>query len=196
MELSEAKIISVKYCLKIKPYCVDKRLFIAGSIRRMKPDVHDIEIVALPLFDVENDLFGEPIRKVRSKRFIETVNGFGNIIKGNANGKMMQIELPEGIMLDLFIPDDFDYWRQFVIRTGSADYSYKVIATAWKKLGWCGSDKGLRKISDCVAMVGSDGKTKYKCVAPKPELPPVWTSEEHFFQWLKVPFIHPSKRNV
>ena len=75
-------------------------------------------------------------------------------------GKYMQIKLRENIILDLFMPDDFDYYRQYAIRTGSADYAAKIIATGWKKKGWCGSDKGLRKISDCVETKTPDGKSK------------------------------------
>ena len=193
MYLKDAKQIAIEVGFSLQPYC--DKINIAGSIRRQKPEVKDIEIICVPKSEIIYDLFNSPTGKQRSAGFIETVNSLGKIIKGKPTGKMMQIELP-GIMLDLFIPDDFDYYRQYAIRTGSADYSFKIIANGWKKKGWCGSDKGLRKITDCVEMKGPDGKSKWKCVNKDAELPPVWTSEEDFFKWINVPFIHPSKRIV
>jgi hypothetical protein len=145
----------------------------------------------------QDNLFGELSEGIKqvSKGFIDIVNSLGKIVKGKADGKMMQIQL-QGIMLDLFIPDDFDYYRQYAIRTGSADYSFKVIANGWKNIGWCGSDKGLRKMSDCIGTKQPDGKIKWKCINKNAELPPVWKSEEEFFQWIKVPIVKPQFRNI
>ena len=193
MYLQDAKQIAIKVGFSLQPYC--DKINIAGSIRRQKSEEKDIEIICVPKSETIYDLFNSPTGTQRSAGFIETVNSLGKIIKGKPTGKMMQIELSE-IMLDLFIPDDFDYYRQYAIRTGSADYSFKIIANGWKKKGWCGSDKGLRKITDCIEMKGPDGKSKWKCVNKDAELPPVWKSEEDFFKWINVPFIHPSKRII
>lgn len=196
MNLKEAKDIAVKLCYQLQPFCEEKRLRIAGSVRRKKLEVKDIEIVALPVCDIAKDLFGTPSHWVRSKGFIDTVNSFGKIIKGKATGKYIQIELPEGITLDLFIPSPEDYFRQLAIRTGSSDYAFKVIATGWKKLGWCGSDKGLRKMNQCIEMKDPNGKSKWKCVKENADLPPIWESEESFLEWLKIPYLSPDKRNL
>lgn len=193
MNLKSAQKIAIETCYKLQPYC--DKINIAGSVRRLKPEVKDIEIVCVAKMQEVKDIFGEKTGEIKNTSFIHTVSGLGEVVKGTPMGKMMQIKLPE-IMLDLFMPVDFDYYRQYAIRTGSADYAAKVIANGWKKKGWCGSDKGLRKISDCVEMKGADGKSKWKCVNKDAELPPVWTSEEDFFDWIKVPFIHPAKRIV
>lgn len=193
MNLKEAQKIAVETCYKLQPYC--DKINIAGSIRRGKADVKGIEIICVAKKQEVKDIFGAKTGEIKNTSFIHTVSKLGEVIKGTPMGKMMQIKLPE-IMLDLFMPDDFDYYRQYAIRTGSADYSFKVIANGWEKIGWCGSDKGLRKITDCVEMKGVDGKSKWKCVNKDAELPPVWESEEQFFDWIKVPFIHPSKRIV
>lgn len=195
MFLQTAQNIAISYCYKIQPYC--DKLHIAGSVRRLKPDVHDIEIVCLPKVEVSKDLFGGDAAVIRSKEFIETVNKFGKIIKGNATGRYMQIELPEGINLDLFIPAHEDFYRIYAVRTGSADYAFKVIANGWKNKGWCGvNGLGLRKISDCVETKTTDGKSKWTCVNKNAEKPPVWATEADFFRWIGVPMVHPSKRNV
>src|SRR5574340_1662630 len=143
MELQTAQNIAIALCNKIQPYC--DKLHIAGSIRRMKPEVKDIEIVCVPKTETQYDMFGTPFTSGRSTGFRDAILSLGEIIKGGTNGKYIQIKMPQGINLDLFIPDDFDYYRQYAIRTGSADYAAKIIATGWKKKGWCGSDKGLRK---------------------------------------------------
>jgi len=57
--------------------------------------------------------------------------------------------LPSGINLDLFVPQRHDYYRQYATRTGSGDYSYKVIASAWVSKGWVGTPDGLHKREDC-----------------------------------------------
>lgn len=194
MQLKKAISITTQVCYKLQPFCIKERLRIAGSVRRMKPEPGDIEIVCLPLIEMQKNLFGDYFGAIRSREFTDMVNSLGRTIKGTALGKYMQIELPEGINLDLFMPAPEDYFRIFVIRTGSAEYVRDQIAAAWKIEGWCGSDKGFRKVTDCVQHIGPDGKGKWKCVAPKPELPPIWDSEEYFFDWLGVKMIHPSKR--
>ena len=192
--LAEASKIAVAICYKLQPYC--DKINIVGSIRRKKPDPKDIEIICLAKTEATTDLFGEPSGVVKNADFIKLVLGLGEIVKGLPTGKMMQIKLPEGIMLDLFMPDGFDYYRQYAIRTGSADYAFKVIANGWKKIGWCGSDKGLRKISDCIEMKAADGKSKWKCVNEKAEIPPGWKTEEEFFKWIKVAWLPPQNRFV
>ena len=192
--LEVAQKIAVDICYKLQPFC--EKINIAGSVRRKKPEVKDIEIVCVPKQETQYDMFGTPFTSGRSRGLRDLVLTLGRAIKGSSNGKYMQIELPQGINLDLFMPDDFDYYRQYAIRTGSADYAAKIIATGWKKKGWCGSNKGLRKISDCIEIKGSDGKSKWKCVKANAELPPVWQSEEQFFEWLGIKYLPPNLRNI
>lgn len=195
MNHAAAKDIAIKLCYQLQPFC--EKINIAGSVRRQKPEVKDIEVILLPktITVCQDTLFGggDGIKEVCAD-FIRQINSLGKIIKGKPTGKMMQIQLPE-IMLDLFIPDDFDYYRQYAIRTGSRDYSQRVIAGGWLKAGWCGSDQGLRKQSDCIKRKKPDGKTEWICRNKKAELPPAWTSEEHFFQFIGAKYIHPSYRN-
>jgi len=196
MFLKDAKNIAVNICRKLQPYCQENRINIAGSIRRKKPDPNDIEILCLPLVKEETDLFGNITGRQRLPQFIGLVNKLGKVVKGSAaDGKMMQIELKENIMLDLFMPDEADYFRQYAIRTGSANYSHYALASAWVSRGWVGSDKGLRRIEDCQGILQPDGKRKWKCVNPEAETPPVWQNEAGFFAWLRLPYVPPELRN-
>lgn len=193
MQLSQAKEIAVRICYQLQPYC--DKINIAGSIRRQKPEVKDIEIVCLPKTVELKDLFGEVSGKERSPEFIHEVLKIGEVVKGKPTGRMMQIAL-DGIMLDLFIPEPHDYYRQYAIRTGSSQYSSLVIASGWKRKGWCGTDQGLRRISQCEEKKLPDGKSQWKVKVSNPDLPPVWDNEEEFFKWIDAPYLHPAKRNL
>lgn len=126
MKLSEAKVIAEKYVEILKPFC--KRIEIAGSIRREKLEVGDIEIVC--------------IRDTKYlRRFVDEVNKIRKI-KGDPLGKYTQRVLPEGIKLDLFMCDVNNWGLIFAIRTGSADYSHNVLAVNWVKAGFK-SDEGM-----------------------------------------------------
>jgi DNA polymerase/3'-5' exonuclease PolX len=193
-----ARLIAVTLCYKLQPYC--ERINIAGSIRRKRALVKDVEVVCSPkLIQVgQGGLFGETGSVVEqvSPQFCEAVRSLGEILKGRPEGRYVQIKLPEGVVLDLFIPEAADFFRQYAIRTGSADYAARKIAGGWRKKGWCGSDAGLRKASDCLETKTTDGKSKWKCLKKDAERPPVWQSEEEFFEWIGVPWIMPSLREI
>lgn len=189
MNYQQARQIAISICEKLQPDT--SKINIAGSVRRGKPEVKDIEIICLPN-KISTDLFGGGT--------FTTCNGFaisvmelGRVIKGKPDGRYMQIALPEGVNLDLFMPEDYDYYRQYAIRTGSADYSAKVIAGAWKAKGWCGTSEGLRLMAQCNRKDLPEGKTLWTPTANATR-PPVWESEEEFFAWLGIPYLKPSQR--
>lgn len=172
---------------KLKPHCV--LINLAGSLRRNASQVHDIEIVLLPRRKVvSTNLFGDYLLDV-SPDFIQKVNRLGTILKGEASGRYCKVELAEGIAVDIFMPQVHDYYRQFAIRTGSAEFSHTTIAAAWVRKGWVGTADGLRKRSECVQTPSG-----YKCEQLNPEKPPVWNSEEQFFAWLGLKWVEPEKR--
>jgi DNA polymerase/3'-5' exonuclease PolX len=198
MNLNQVKGHADNILLRLYPYT--ERIHIAGSIRREKPEVKDIEIVCMPRFvdGGQTALFSETIaEKVISKNYVDVVKTLGKVIKGKPDGRYMQIELPQRINLDLFMPDPDDYYRQYAIRTGSSDYSRQTIAKGWKRKGWCGSDLGLRRIVDCEEEFDPlTNKPRWICVNPNGERPPVWNSEQEFFAWIDVPFISPKHRKI
>lgn len=195
MKLLEAEIIAENIRQLLVPYCEPERCFIAGSIRRKKPEVKDIEIVCQPKITVLKDMFDWDEGQIVDLKFTKTVEQLGIIKKGNTEGRMMQIELPyNGLMLDLFMPDTKDFFRQFAIRTGSADYSWKVIASAWRRKGWCGTPDGLRRENECVEKKTPEGKSTWSCSITNPTLPPEWKSEREFFEWLNLTFVQPENR--
>jgi len=193
MKLESAQKIAVEICYKLQPYCIENRLNIAGSIRRKKAEVKDIEIVCLPKLIERQfpDLFQITDTHEIDTGFFRTIHEFGRVLKGKPGGRYMQITLPQGINLDLFMPQPSDYFRQYAIRTGSADYSARVIAAGWVKKGWVGTEQGLRRADECRRIA----ENKYICIAENPTLPQIWESEQEFFEFIGVEWITPEKRN-
>lgn len=113
--------------VKLLPLC--KRLAVAGSIRRGKSEIGDIELIAIPLPHL--DMFNQEIPDDHALNYYEW-RELGHIVK-NGN-KYKQIELYQGINLDLFIvtrPAQFGV--QFLIRTGPAEFSKRFVTQ--KKYG-------------------------------------------------------------
>jgi len=124
MILYDALQIAEKIKSQLSPHC--ERIEIAGSIRRRKSEVKDIEIVAIP----------KPYEVGLFESGIATIVNRWEKVKGELPCKYTQRILPEGIKLDLFFADRSNWGLILAIRTGSAEYSHKVLATAWVKAGY------------------------------------------------------------
>ncbi len=114
--LETAERIAQKYIEQLSPQC--ERIEIAGSIRRRKAAVGDIEIVAMPKPFI--DLFGNR-------------SGYHDLtlpVRSIKNGqRYKQFSLPEGINLDLFIVLPPAQWGViFALRTGGAEFSHKLVS--------------------------------------------------------------------
>lgn len=90
----------------------------------------------------DKNLFGEitHTEKIVHPEFEKAVKGWGAIIKGNVSGRYIQININRiignmewVIQVDLFMPQPADYFRQYAIRTGSAQYAKRFIADQWVK---------------------------------------------------------------
>lgn len=124
MILHKAQAIAECIMHDLSPHC--ERIAIAGSIRRHKALVGDIEIVAIPKpYDV--GLFASGIATVvdRWKK-----------VKGELPCKYTQRMLEEGIALDLFFARPENWGLILAIRTGSAEYSHQVLAHNWSQRGF------------------------------------------------------------
>lgn len=131
MKHAEAYKIATRIKAELAPHC--ERIEIAGSIRRNKPEVKDIEIVAIPK-PYEIGLFESGIASV--------VNNWQKV-KGELPCKYTQRILPDGIKLDLFFATPENWGLIYAIRTGSAEYSHQVLATGWVKKGYKSIDGQL-----------------------------------------------------
>lgn len=146
----------------LSPHC--SKINLAGSIRRKKSMVKDIEIVCIPL-PYEVGLF---------ESGIATIINRWEKVKGELPCKYTQRILPSGIKLDLFIANEQNYGFQLAIRTGSADYSHRVLGYAW-------TTRGLKSIDGILTKAG---------------IPIPTPTEQDFFNLIKVPFTSPELREV
>ena len=115
MELQAARAIANAAVEQLRPHC--ERSEIAGSIRRRRPEVGDIEIVASP----------KPYGTGLFESGIATVVNQWPKVKGELPCKYTQRVLPEGIKLDLFFADETTWGVVYAIRTGSAAFSPAVL---------------------------------------------------------------------
>ncbi len=172
MEYKQAFEIAARLVEHLQPYC--ERVEIAGSVRRKRPEVKDIEIVALPCLQIGTNLFGEA---VQTYDLIDGATGLGRFIKNGP--KYKQIYLPEGVMLDLFCVIPPAQWGYlFAIRTGPAAFSKRLV-TARKFGGWMPS---YVKPEDGVIKSGGH-------IIRMPE-------EADLFRFCGLPWIEPENRDA
>lgn len=118
--LDYATEIAEKTLGQLEPYC--ERIEIAGSIRRKKKEIKDVEIVLIP--------------RVRDLLLLKKQIDKWYKIKGKFPCLYTQRRLPEGIGLDLFVATPDNWGLQLALRTGSKEYSHRVLATGWSVKGF------------------------------------------------------------
>ncbi len=118
-----------------------ERVAVAGSIRRGKPEVKDIELVVVPtIVPTQRDLFGQP---VGWQNLLDVLVGelladgivghrldvLGRQAAGERYKRLVWQHGPlAGIGLDLFsVLPPSEYGLQLVIRTGPADFSQRLV---------------------------------------------------------------------
>lgn len=121
MYLHTAKIIAKAALQALEPYCI--RIEIAGSIRREKEIVGDIEIVCIPK-PYETGLFTSGIASVVNQW--EKVKGELEYGKSKYTQRVLPGKLTgfddKRITLDLFFAEPGNWGTILAIRTGSAEY--------------------------------------------------------------------------
>ncbi len=143
IELAD-EIVKTEILPALAPHC--ERIEVAGSVRRRRQDVGDIEIVCIPRQTPYIDLFGTQTEPV--PEFVGAVNLWQKI-KGEPTGRYTQRQLPYGgPVVDIFIARPENWGLIFAIRTGSARFSYEVLATGWTKAGYNSVDGMLTRRSD------------------------------------------------
>lgn len=178
MKLELAKMISDRFMKYLLPYV--SVMSVAGSVRRECAEVGDIEICCVPKDEFSMGIafpegyLGMVVNGTRLKRF-----------------KYAPKDLLS-IQLELYITTERDYGRILAIRTGSSAFSHHL-AMRWNKIGLCGTVDGLRYKREC------DHKGSIWRIKPEykncPTLPPPFHTEEEFFAFIGVEWVHPKARS-
>ncbi len=125
--LAEARKIAEQVLEEMKPHC--ERIEIAGSIRRKKATIGDIEIVAIPK-PYSVGIFEDGLAKIVNKwTKVKEEMVYGQV-------KYTQRILPQGIKLDIFFVTPENWGSQLGIRTGSIAYVRDILAYGWSKNGY------------------------------------------------------------
>ena len=176
MELVEARALADRVLATMRSTC--SRCEIAGSVRREKPIVKDIEIVAI--VESYDDLF-EAIRQ--HGRFIKP--GVPDVIdwEPKVDAKYLRVILNEGIKLDLFIATPDNWAGIFLMRTGSGVGSNGSPFSGFIP----GMFSRFKKLSKGGKMIGGI-----------PTMPSgeqlLLAEEEDFFELLEMNFVPPKER--
>lgn len=149
MKLNDAQVLASELVKNLAPCCGrvggTASISIAGSVRRGRPEVKDIEIVAVPLWDeriAEDSLFEATEKVNRLYERIERTPIFGILgwVKTGTDevvpwsikpdGKYWRGLLVDGMKLDLFLARPGNFGLILTLRTGSAEFSKALVTHA------------------------------------------------------------------
>ena len=176
------------------PAC--ERVEIAGSVRRGKPDPHDIEIVAMPKLETtvaKRDMFADTRVTMAERNLLDellaTWKADGRLRdRPDKNGrgawgpKFKRATLADGLAIDIFScgPGLGSQWGViFAIRTGPAEFSHALVTS---RLGGGFMPVGM-KVKDGQLWRNGD------IIVETPE-------EDDFFRALELPCWPPAERSL
>ena len=179
----------------LKEHCLPERIIVAGSLRRGKQEVGDVEIVFVPRPKElpAMDFFSKPVVVQATDAPIQTLLANGVIkYRLNVNGhstwgpkNKLAVHVKSGIPVDLFSIPEECFFNYLVCRTGSAESNTRIATSAqsmvpkWK---WNPYGTGFTPVMP-------DGDT------PDPSREPfVVTSERAVFEFVNLPYLEPKDR--
>ena len=192
---SEAYIVAKEICGKLKPSV--HRMIVAGSFRRQKETVGDIEILFIPLVrervlprpPQEQLSLLEPLKPPQIERYPATDDAIVELEqlgllarRKTADGResygpknKLMVHPPSGVPVDLFTATEENWWNYVVCRTGSMESNVRI-AQAAKDLGlrWNPYGSGFTRLSDGSKIIVR--------------------SEREVFETVKLPYLDPSQR--
>ena len=180
--LDEANLVAGALAKDLAPAC--HRIEVAGSIRRGRPDVGDIELVAVPIIGtIPDGMFGEGQVNRLAER-IDWLLGAGVLAphpidpkRGERYSKLLHAD--SGLQVDIFSASAETFGLIFLIRTGPAAYSQRFV-TDLRRRGLHVAGGQLHR--------GGLGCGAYECeLVPTPEEADVYAAA----RW---PFVKPELR--
>ncbi len=188
--IARAQAVAEKIVEILAPACV--RIQIAGSIRRQKPMVGDIEILYIPkLADVPDpqDLFGDKkIKANAADLVIEHLITHGQLEKrltvrdSETWGQYIKLAraVKTGIPVDFFTATPENWWNYLVCRTGSAENNIRIATAAQKNRDakWAPYSAGFKQ-----TRVGTGERVIWRM-----------TSEQDVFEFAGLRYLEPHER--
>lgn len=172
--------VARELCRWLKPEC--ERLIVAGSLRRGKAEVGDIEILYIPHTRVVADgLFDERVvsqvdellTQLIARGLLEQRRTIAGAVTWGAKNKLAR-HVATGMPVDFFAADAANWFNYLVCRTGSAENNVRIAAAA-KARGWHWHPYGT-------GFTDERGR------------PVSVTSERDVFTLLELPYLEPHQR--
>ena len=132
--LDLAEVTAAVLVKLLAPAC--ERIEVAGSVRRGRLDVGDIELLAVPS-PGQRDLFGRPVAKesLLDQRCLELVQGGHLDYRPNRLGhrtfgplNKLMVHCATGIPVDILSATPENWGMALLVRTGPAEFNKKVMA--------------------------------------------------------------------
>lgn len=161
MPLIEARAEAEKILEQLRPHCY--RIEIAGSIKRERPIIGDIELVAIPK-PYDTGLFTSGIASVVN----EWQKVKGELEYGKC--KYTQRILPSGIKLDLFFAERENWGNILLIRTGDWEFSKRFVGVLLPQRGYKQEEGFLKyngKVIPCYEELDLFQRVGLKYIEPK-----------------------------
>lgn len=181
---AEALALAEELRTILAPHCA--RIEIAGSLRRRKAEIGDIELVAIPHYEIERDLFGEEVgrRSLLDAELRAWPPITGTMIK---NGERYKQFTWDAMPVDLFLVTADTWAVQLAIRTGSADFSHWLVTANYHggalPMGYVIAEGRLARYT------GPDPHTRRALPIATPE-------EADLFTAIGLPWIPPEERTA
>lgn len=129
--LQRAQGIATDLVELLGPAC--EKITVAGSVRRRKPEVHDIEILAIPKFQGPVDLLDHRIKELIAQGVLDyRFNKLGRRVYGPKNKLLVH---SSGVAIDIFSTDEQCWAMALVIRTGPKELNMELARAALAR-GW------------------------------------------------------------
>ena len=145
---------------------------VAGSVRRRRPDVNDLDFVCVPILKIESDMLGQVVGMKD-----ETAEAIRERIKAEAwtqlkDGPSYFQWIAKGVQVDVWLVDPPTFISNLVCRTGSKEHNI-LIAERARKMGkeWR-STKGIYSRGSLIKL----------------------ETESEFYHALNLPLIAPENR--
>lgn len=138
--LKKAEEVAKHLRTLLTPCC--KCIVVAGSIRRRRPAVGDVELLCIPLVMSTSDMFGGPTDRVdmldlalqelvREGILAYRLNSKGKHVGyGPKNKFLLHVASGSGIPVDVFSTTEEGWAMSLVVRTGSAAFNKRLMAAA------------------------------------------------------------------
>lgn len=163
----------------LEPTC--DRIQIAGSLRRRKPMVGDVEIVYVSRVEMRRDgLFDSESVSLADETLLSLIDQGVLERRLNANGRQMwgdwnkfAVHVATGIPVDFFRTNETSWWNYLVCRTGPGASNVRIADTA-QRLGlkWNPYGPGFSRGRDILVM----------------------SSEQEVFETVGLPYLEPEER--